>query len=64
MIMGHSDNINGCLWCGELERTHCQRYDDMHPPGARGYTAPSNALRKARLLLNISIRQATRRRDK
>lgn len=51
-------NINGCLWCGHLERGHGQRFDGLHPRGAEGYKAPSTALRKWRLMLNISIRQA------
>lgn len=57
-------NVNGCLWCGILWRDHGQRYDKLHPSGAHGYKAPSNELRKARLLLKISFRQATQRRDK
>lgn len=48
-------NINGCLWCGELERGHGQRFDSLHPFGANGYKAPSTALRKARYLLRRSL---------
>lgn len=50
-------NVNGCVFCGELEREHCQRYDGLHPRGRNGYTPPTNDLRLARLLLNIFNRR-------
>lgn len=56
-MIGDSINLNGCIWCGELERGHGLRYDQQHPSGAHGYRAPNTALRKARLLLKISLRQ-------
>lgn len=46
---GYEFNINGCLFCGALERGHSLRYDHLHPTGRRGYTAPTNEIRKARL---------------
>lgn len=59
-------NINGCLWCGELERGHGRRYDSLHPSGSPLYKAPSTALRKARLLVRRELngnRQAIGRRE-
>ena len=56
-MIGDSINVNGCIWCGELERGHGPRYDQVHPRGGTHYTAPSTALRKSRLLLKISLRE-------
>lgn len=42
-------NINGCIWCGHLERGHAQRHDGQHPKGRWGYTSPTDEIRKARL---------------
>lgn len=53
-------NVNGCVFCGVLDRDHGRRYDGLHPCGTSTYQAPSNALRKTRLLLNISLRQMRR----
>lgn len=48
-------NINGCLWCGHLERGHGQRFDQLHPRGAEGFKAPSTALRLARYKVRRSF---------
>lgn len=50
-------NVNGCAHCGILEREHGQRYDGLHPPNNHGYQAPSDLMRKARLMLNIFDRR-------
>lgn len=51
-------NINGCLWCGHLERGHGRRFDGLHPRGAEGFKAPSTALRLARYKVRRSLELA------
>ncbi len=49
---------NGCVFCGQLERGHCQRYDWRHPAGRNGYTAPTDHVRIVRMRVRRSIRTA------
>lgn len=41
--------VNGCVFCGAVERGHGLRYDHLHPTGRRTYLAPPDEIRKARL---------------
>lgn len=42
------DPQNGCAWCGDEYRSHGMRY--IEPIGSHQWIAPSNELRKARVL--------------
>lgn len=47
-------DVNGCFWCDQLERGHCNNW--VTGPGWHLWTAPTNAMRKRRLLARREAR--------